>query len=252
MKQAPAIRPALLALAVPALLLAGCGLESVEGKPRMTLFIGVDTSGSFQRSGQYEDALGFLAHYIYGHLNHLGGLEQPRELFVAAIGGKDPDEPKSFHPIHDFAGKGVAEIEEDLRRWFAPSDALTDFNPFFQQVARIVKDRNLVLAPVTLMVVTDGVPDFSVPDARPGSHAMYEKVDLSSLEYLSRRLTLRLAYVSPRVGENWRRLVPRRRVRLWTVDAEVMRGWQDQVDPRLAPEAQADLWEWIRDNVVGV
>ncbi len=249
MRRPFAARAALAILAAGALLLGGCGLEATETTPRTTLFIGVDTSGSFLRSGHYDDAMNFLAHYIYGHLNRLGGLEEPRELFVAAIGGKNPDEPKAFHPIHDFTGKSVEQIEIDLREWFAPDDALTDFNPFFQKVARIVKDRNLILAPITLMIVTDGVPDYSVPGAKPGSDQMYEGIDLSPLEYLSRRLTLRLAYVSPKVGAKWRDLVPRHRVRLWTVDGEVMRGWKDQVRPQVALARQDRLWSWIQDNV---
>ena len=240
---------AVAAVVSTVILSAGCGLEPAERKPRATLFIGVDTSGSFHRTGSYDDAMKFLAHYIYGHLNELGDLEPPRELFVAAIGGDDPDEPKSFHPIHDFTGKGIAEIEEDLRAWFAPDDSLTDFNPFFEQVARIVKDRSLALRPITLMVVTDGVPDFSVPGAEAGSEAMYSQIDLSSLEYLSRRVTLRLTYISPKSGNHWRKFVPRQRVRLWTVDAEVMRGWREQVDPGTKLAAQERLWKWIHDNV---
>jgi hypothetical protein len=215
----------------------------------MTLFIGVDTSGSFQNSGYYDDSMTFLAHYIYGHLNELGGMKKPRALFVAAIGGENPDEPKAFHPIHDFEGKSIQEIETNLRTWFAPNDALTDFNPFFEQVARRVKERNLTLAPITLTVVTDGVPDFSLPGAKAGSKAMYERIDLSPLEYLSRRLTLRLAYVSPKVGENWRELVPRHRVRLWTVDGEIMKGWKAQMRRGATPAGQEKLWGWIRDNV---
>jgi len=240
----------LLAAAVlPAVVLLGCNLEAGERKARMTLFIGVDTSGSFQGSGLHDDAMSFLAHYIYGHLNGLGGLEKPREMFVAAIGGETADEPKSFQPIHAFAGKEIPEIEQVLRESFAPNDALTDFNPFFRQVARIVKERNLVLAPITIMIVTDGVPDFSVAGAARGADALYERIDLSSLEYLSRRMTLRLAYVSPKVGESWRELVPRRRVRLWTVDGDVMRGWRQQVDPAQDPRELGHLWQWIQHNV---
>lgn len=238
----------LAAAALQLAFLAGCGLQAGEQQPRMTLFIGVDTSGSFERSGFHDEAMSFLSHYIYGHLNNLGGLEQPRELFVAAIGGETADEPKAFHPIQAFAGKEIPEIERELREWFAPNDALTDFNPFFQQVARIVKERNLVLSPITLMIVTDGVPDFSSPGALRGTDEMYAKIDLSSLEYLSRRLTLRLAYVSPTVGERWRRLVPRQRVRLWTVDAEVMEGWKEQAGPA-DPSRLGPLWMWIRHNV---
>ncbi len=239
----------LIAVGLLATFLPGCGLETSQRKPRMTLFIGVDTSGSFQHAGFHDDAMSFLAHYIYGHLNNLGGLEAPREMFVAAVGGESADEPKAFHPIQEFAGKEIPEIEQELREWFAPNDALTDFNPFFRQVARIVKERNLVLAPVTLMIVTDGEPDFSSPDARRGSDALYRRIDLGSLEYLSRRMTIRLAYVSPKVGENWRRLVPRQRVRLWTVDAEIMSGWKQQIDPAVAPREQRPLWEWIQHNV---
>ena len=62
-------------------------------------------------------------------------------------------------------------------------------------------------------------------------------------------MSLRLAYVSPQVGKNWRELVPRQRVRLWTVDAEIMKGWKDQLDPRGDPEDQDRLWEWIQHNV---
>jgi hypothetical protein len=228
---------------------AGCNVQPAAHKPRMTLFVGVDTSGSFQRSGSYEDSMTFLSYYIYAHLNELGGLDAPRELFVGAIGGKDPNEPKAFHPIQDFTGKSVQEIEKDLRTWFASNDSLTDYNPFFQQVARIVKERNLVLAPITLTLVTDGVPDFSVPRAKAGSLAMYKRINLAPLEYLSRRMTVRLAYVSPQVGKNWRDLVPRQRVRLWTVDAEIMKGWRDQIDPRRAVADQEPLWTWIQHNV---
>jgi hypothetical protein len=239
---------AAVVLVIP-VLLAACNLDPGTRKPRMTLFIGVDASGSFLNSGHYDDSLIFLAHYIYGHMNELGGLRKPREMFVAAVGGNDPNEPKSFHPIHDFAGKGIEEIEQDLREWFPPTDALTDFNPFFDEVARIAKERNLVLAPITVLIVTDGIPDFKVARARSGSDSIYERIELDPLEYLSRNLTLRLTYVTPKAGQNWRQSVPRRRVRLWAVDDGVMRGWREQMMPGAAPADQEKLWEWIRDNI---
>ncbi|PYM04012.1 MAG: hypothetical protein DMD82_15630 [Candidatus Rokuibacteriota bacterium] len=140
--------------------------DTAERKQRHTLFVGVDTSGSFRHAG-YEDAMTFLAYYLYGHVNELGGLARTRDLFVAAIGGKDSNEPKAFRPIHDFAGKNIVQIEVDLRRWFPPTDPLTDFNAFFRQAARIAKERNLVLTPITIMVVSDGIPD--VPGVKPGA-----------------------------------------------------------------------------------
>jgi hypothetical protein len=241
--------PVLAAGLVVAVVAASCGVAAAQTHdrtPRQTLFIGLDTSGSFYRAG-YEDALAFLAYYIYGHLNGLGGLASPRDLFVAAIGGKDTDEPKAFHPIHDLAGKSIGRIEADLRQWFPPTDTLTDFNAFFRQVARIAKERNLSLSPISVMVVTDGIPD--VPSAKSGSPDAYRRIDLAPLEYLSRSVTVRLAYTSPPVGERWRTLVQRQRVRLWTVDQEVMRGWRAQVRPDATPSDQDSLWKWVRENV---
>ena len=56
-------------------MMTGCMQESGENRrPHYTLFIGVDASGSFKNSGYYDNALSFLAHYIYGHLSHKLGL----------------------------------------------------------------------------------------------------------------------------------------------------------------------------------
>ena len=241
-----ALTASLISAAILLVAVAGCNnLQPSQRKAPMTLFIGVDVSGSFKHD--YDNAMTFLAHYIYGHLHELGGLAKPQALFVGSIGGKKPGEPKSFHPIHDFEGKEIEQIATDLRTWFPPSDALTDFNSFFQEVARIAKERNLILAPITLMVVTDGIPD--IPGAKAGSLALYEQIDLNPLEYLARNITLRLAYVSPKVGEQWRKNVPRERVRLWTVDTEVMKGWKDQIQPGVDTAHQDRFWKWVQDNV---
>jgi hypothetical protein len=243
------IVPFLASVALAAVIL-GCTVQAgEERKPHPTLFIGVDASGSFKHSGYYDNALTFLAHYIYGHLHELGGLEKPQALFVASVGGKSVHEPKTFHPIHDFEGKDVAQIEADLRTWFPPSDRVTDFNPFFQEVARITKERNLTLAPITLMVVTDGIPDAASPDAKAGTTQLYEQIDLAPLEYLARNVTVRLTYMSPKVGEHWRTHVARQRVRLWTVDAEVMKGWTNQMQTGVEIARQDRLWKWMQDNV---
>lgn len=221
------------------------GPEVRAPAPRGALFIGLDTSGSFRRD--FDNALSFLAYYLYGHLHGLGELSRPRDLFVAAIGGREANEPKAFRPIHDFLGKSIEQIEADLRKWYPPSDTMTDFNSFFAQVARVAKERNLILSPITVMIVSDGVPD--VPGAKPGSSVLYEQIDLSPLEFLSKNLTVRLTYASPRVGENWRKHVRRQRVRLWTAEVEVMKSWQAQLIPGNEPAGQARLWKWVRENV---
>src|SRR5207245_9085553 len=91
--------------------------DRAEPVQRHSFFVGVDTSGSFRHTG-YEDAMTFLAYYLYGHVNALGGLARPRDLFVAAIGGKGTNKPKAFRPISDFTGKKIPDIERYLRQWF--------------------------------------------------------------------------------------------------------------------------------------
>jgi hypothetical protein len=239
-----------LAVAAPLLAAAACIPAEVDQEPRLTLFIGIDVSGSFQNTGNFDDALRFAAHYIYGHLQGLGELEEPAVLFVGSIGGERPGETKSFHPIHDFQGKGVDEIQEDLQRWFQPDDAFTDFNPFFERVATFVKRRNLVLKPITIVVISDGIPDVTARLAGAGADdERFGKISLEPLEFLSRNVTLRLLYTSPQVAVRWEQEVPRRRVRMWTVDDEVMDGWSSQIAPGRALEQQEALWTWIKENV---
>ncbi|HEX7050411.1 MAG TPA: hypothetical protein VF188_09440 [Longimicrobiales bacterium] len=233
---------------------AGCSLDApANPPPRTTIVIGVDVSGSFRSTGHYDDALSFTARYIYGHMNGLGGLEVPRALFVGAIGGEEPGEPQAFHPIHDFRGHSVAEIEKDLREWFQPDDRFTDFNAFFRRAATLVKRQNLTLAPITLVVLSDGVPDLTARGAgrrtQVDDPARYEGIELGDLEYLARNVTVRLLYPDPPVAVAWERHVPRGRVRLWTVDHVVMAGWHEQMLPDSAVEAQDALWKWVRDNV---
>jgi hypothetical protein len=213
-----------------------------DQEARMSLFIGIDVSGSFQNTGNYNDAMRFAAHYIYGHLNALGELEEPAVLFVGSIGGERPGEAKSFHPIHDFQGKSVDQIDADLHAWFESGDAFTDFNPFFERVAAFVKRQNLILKPLTIVVVSDGVPD-------AGQDDRYSRINLEPLEYLSRSVTVRLLYATPTVAVRWEEDIERRRVRMWTVDAEVMRGWRSQITLGRPLDEQDRLWTWVKENV---
>jgi len=99
------------------------------------------------------------------------------------------------------------------------------------------------------VLLSDGVPDIA-PGTRLGAgETPYTRIDLTPLEYLSRSVTVRLLYASPTVGEDWKRKVRRKRVRLWTEEAQVMRGWHMQVQPDVPLEHQATLWKWVQDNV---
>ncbi len=234
-----------LMAALAAAALVGCVPGESAGPPRNTLVVGIDVSGSFR--GHYSDAIEFAAHYLYGHLNGLGELTTPTAVFVGSVGGDRPGEVKSFHPIHDFQGKSVDEITASLREWFPPEDDVTDFNTFFDRAATLVKRQNLILAPLNIVLLSDGVPD--VRGGPSDTLAPYTQLDVEPLEFLSRSTTVRLLYPTPTVAVGWERGVNRRRVRLWTVDQQVMQGWRAQLVPGGSPGEQAALWAWIADNV---
>lgn len=239
-----------IALLLVSASLTGCeiagGAES--DTPRQTMFVGVDISGSFMNGGQFNDSLDFLAHYIYGHLNGVGGMERPANLFVSSIGGAQAGEPKTFFPIQTFENKSVAEIHATLTEMFpkANPNPFTDYNAFFEQVAHTVRSKNLVLRPITIVMVSDGVPDVS----RNGK-TDYNSIELGPLERLARSVTVRLLYTNAVVGKSWQTQVSRKRIKVWTQDADVMRAWKD---PKImlagVPfEEQRHFFAWVGDNV---
>lgn len=239
-----------LPLILTGIVFSGCSVFDSEArpKPRLTMFIGVDISGSFMKSGYYEDSLDFLAHYLYSHINGIGGLEIPNVLFVSSIGGATADEPKTFYPIQTFENKSIEEIKETLRKIFPRniSNPFTDYNAFFEQCALMVKNKNLVLRPISIVMLSDGMPD-----VKKEGKTDFKSLQLKPLEKLARNVTVRLLYTDAVVGNNWQTKVPRRRVKVWTQDAEVMVSWKDPKIflPDTAIEKQSHFFDWIQDNV---
>ena len=227
--------------------LTACGAPEGGGSsiPRNTLVIGIDVSGSFGKN--YESSIDFTANYIYAHIHGLGGLKEPTALFVGSIGGEHPQETKSFQPIDTFEHMTEAEIAKYLRKEYPNRDGFTDYNPFFNRVATLVTRQNLILAPLNIVLVTDGVPD--TPAAKNDSLGKYQRIDVGKLEYLSKNVTVRVLYPRPTIAVRWEKQVPRHRVRMWTVDDEVMATWKSHYHAAEGPEQQTELWKWISDNV---
>lgn len=233
---------------VLALLLAGCSLNGSPEQPRLSMFVGVDISGSFMKRAYYDDSINFLARYLYAHLNGLGGLEVPNALFVSSIGGATTNEPKTFYPKETFENKNVEEIAQTLHKIFPQGkvNPFTDYNAFFQQVQLMVRNRKLVLRPVAIVMLSDGIPD-----VKKEGRTDFQSIDLKPLENLARNITIRLLYTSPEVGNNWQTKVKRSRVKVWTQDAAVMVSWKDPkiYVPGKGLEEQSRFFRWVADNV---
>ena len=236
---------AVVALAVS---IGACSPSAENARqPRSTLVLGIDVSGSFFAGGTYDDAIAFASHYLHGHLNGLGDLTVPSAVFIGSVGGELPGETKSFQPIHAFQDKSPEEIAIVLREQFPSQDGLTDFNAFFDRVTTLVKRQGLTLAPLNVVVLSDGIHD---PTANATDAAgRYSAIDLGPLEYLSRSVTVRLLYATPTVCVAWERSIQRRRVRMWTVDFNVMRGWREQMELDASEGVGERLWKWVADNV---
>ena len=171
----------------------------------------------------------------------------PSAVFVGSVGGENPGETKSFQPIHAFQGKSPEEIAAVLREQFPSRDGFTDFNAFFDRVATLVKRQGLILAPLNIVLLTDGIQDLT---ANADTESRFATIDLGPLEYLSRSVTVRLLYATPTVSVAWEREVDRRRVRMWTVDHEVMGGWREQLESDInGGGAEDNLWKWVLDNI---
>jgi hypothetical protein len=223
--------------------------EETSKNGRLVMFVGIDISGSFMNTKSFDDSLDFMAHYLYGHLQGSGGLEVPGALFVGSIGGATQNEPKTFYPIQAFENKSIAEIRAKLREIFpvTKQNPFTDFNAFFQQINEFVKNKNLVLRPISIVMLSDGKPD--APGTDP--HKRFRSIQLKPLENLARKVTLRLLYTDAVVGMDWQTKVPRQRVRIWTQDANVMKDWKDEkiFQPELEFAQKARFFSWIKDNV---
>ncbi len=238
-----------LIVAVPAL--GGCdivGQKAQADTPRTSMFVGVDISGSFMNGPYFDDSIDFLANYIHTHLNGVGGMEVPNALFVSSIGGARADEPKTFYPMQTFENKSVGEIEKTLRDMFPREqpNPFTDYNAFFEQISYTVKSKNLVLRPITVVMVSDGIPDV-VKDGQTD----FGSIVLSPLERLARSVTVRLLYTNAVVGKSWQTEIQRKRVKVWTQDAEVMVSWKDPkiLLPGTPMEEQPHFFDWVEDNV---
>jgi hypothetical protein len=226
-----------------------CGFGG-DPKPRLSMFIGVDISGSFLQGKYFDDSIDFLAHYIYAHLNGYGGLDVPSVLFVGSIGGEKQDEPKTLFPKSDFENKSIDEIREQLKESFPNNkfNPFTDYNAFFDQIARTVRDRNLILKPISIVMISDGIPD--VPTGGK-QKADFEDIIVKPLELLARNITIRLLYTDAVVGKDWQTKVSRKRVKIWTQDAQVMKSWKEPniLLPNTKYENQERFFKWIDDNV---
>jgi len=219
------------------------------GAGRLVLFVGVDISGSFLRGGHFDDSIRFLARYLYAHLNGLGGTEVPNALFVGSIGGVKKDEAKTLFPIQTFEDLSIDQIEAKLREIFPRNreNQFTDFNSFFEQVADLVDTRKLILKPLSIVLLTDGIPDV-------GGSTRSEKfrsLALKPLERLSRNITLRVLYTDAVTAKSWRDEVPRKRVKVWTQDAVVMTDWKNPKTmlPDKPFSEQQKFFAWLKDNV---
>ena len=197
--------------------------EPVAEAGRLVLFVGVDISGSFMNGRYFDDSIHFLARYLHAHLKGYGGLDVPHSLFVGSIGGEKKEEAKTLYPITHFEDRSIDQIEGELRTIFPKNrvNKYTDYNSFFEQVSDMVDTRKLILKPISIVLLTDGVPDL-------GGNSREEKfrnLALKPLERLSRNITLRVLYTDAVTAKQWRDEVPRKRVKVWTQDAVVMDDW---------------------------
>ena len=206
--------------------------QQKEEAGRLVIFLGVDISGSFKDGRYFDDSIHFMARYIYAHLKGYDGVELPHSLYVGTIGGETKEDVKTLYPIQTFEDRSIEQIEAQLYTIFPRNrvNKYTYFNSFCQQVADMVDQKKLILKPLSIVLMTDGVPDV-------GGN--------------TRNITVRVLYTDAVTAKNWRDEVPRKRVKVWTQDAVVMTEWKDprtMIPGKPFPE-QKKFFSWVKDNV---
>ncbi len=90
-----------------------------------------------------------------------------------------------------------------------------------------------------------------IPDVKKEGETDFSSIVVKPLETLARSVTIRLLYTSAVVGKNWQTKVKRKRVKIWTQDAEVMVFWKDPkiLIPDRPFEEQDRFFDWVKDNV---
>ena len=97
-----------------------------------------------------------------------------------------------------------------------------------------------------MVMLSDGIPD-----VKSEGTTDYKSIKVKPLESLARNTSIRLLYTSAVVGSNWQTKVKRKRVKVWTQDAEVMVSWKDEkiLVPGKEFEQQDRFFSWLKDNV---
>ena len=239
----------IIILIASAFFLSSCfGSKDKVKNPRLVMFIGVDVSGSFLKGPHFENSMNFIATYIYSHLKGYGDLDIPKALFVGSIGGAKANESKTMFPIHLFQDKSIEDIKKTLAELFPKKkgNPFTDFNAYFEQVENTVKNRKLILKPISIVLISDGKPDFPEKGKQK-----FRKIILKPLEALSRNITIRLLYTDAETGDDWQSRIPRKRVKIWTQDFEIMKRWKEAniYIPGKELSQQKKFFGWLKDNV---
>ena len=104
-----------------------------------------------------------------------------------------------------------------------------------------------------LLAIDDsqGNPDLTSKNTMSKGGKDFGSIRVEPLERLARNVTVRLLYTSAVIGRDWQTMVKRRRVKVWTQDAEVLLSWKDPkiMLPDKQMEDQKYFFSWVKDNV---
>jgi hypothetical protein len=97
-------------------------------------------------------------------------------------------------------------------------------------------------------MISDGIPDIPTGGKKK---ADFKDIIVKPLELLARNITIRLLYTDAVIGKDWQTKVSRKRVKIWTQDAQVMESWKEPniLLPDTKYESQERFFKWIKDNV---
>ena len=216
-------------------------------KAASTMPIGIDIPARFGTPSGCTTTRWISRRSTSWRISRGGGLPTPTASLWAPSAARARSGPLLFCPINDFQGLSSDQVA---------ANNYPDLVPAHRRVDRLQR----VLRPggatgqgtwadprAAECGGALGRPRDLPPGCTSRKRAPYQRIDLQPLEYLSRSVTVPLLYASPTVGDEWKRQVKRKRVRMWTEEAQVMTGWHAQFKSGLAIDQQTDFLKWVSD-----
>ncbi len=111
-----------------------------------------------------------------------------RIYLLARLGEQNPTSQKPFSLFKLLSTEASVRLKQSYEKSSQKKvqNPVTDYNAFFEQISVHVKNKKLVLKPISIVMLSDGIPDAPNRDGKQE----YRTIKVKALENLARDINL--------------------------------------------------------------